>query len=255
MVMMTPRMRPCARLLLAVLCVAPQALPQSPGGPAFEVASVKPAHGGPVSVQADPGRLTINNETLEVLIRLAYGLREYEYSGPLWLHIARYDIVATTASPQPRSVALRMSQSLLADRFKLAFHRETRTLPVYALVAGKAGPKLKPMDESLPAPFELYSNFHMEPIADGTTALRGYGSLGQLCDFLFRLVERPVLDRTGIPGNFDFRLLCAIEGFPGYDTSPSVFSALQSQMGLKLEPDTSPIERMVIDRVEQPSGN
>ena|SRR5580658_6927387 len=91
MVMKTPGMSPYASLLLAVLSVAPpQALPQSPnGGPAFEVASVKPAHGGPVSVQADPGRLTINDETLEVLIRLAYGLREYEYSGPQWLHTAR----------------------------------------------------------------------------------------------------------------------------------------------------------------------
>jgi uncharacterized protein (TIGR03435 family) len=250
-------MRPYASLLLAVLSVAPpQALAQSPyGGPAFEVASVKPAHGGLVSVQADPGRLTINDESLEVLIRLAYGLREYEYSGPPWLHTARYDIVATTASPQPRAVVLQMLQHLLADRFKLTFHRETRTLPVYALVVGKSGPKLKPADESLPVPFELYSNFHMEPIPDGTVALRGYGSLGQLCDFLSREVERPVVDRTGITGNFDFRLLCAVEGFPGYDTSPSVFSALQTQMGLKLEADTSPIERTVIDRVEQPSGN
>jgi uncharacterized protein (TIGR03435 family) len=81
------------------------------------------------------------------------------------------------------------------------------------------------------------------------------GSLGQFCDFLFRVVERPVPNRTGITGNFDLRLLCAVEGYPGYDTSPSVFSALQSQMGLKLEPDTSPIERMVIDHAEQPSGN
>jgi uncharacterized protein (TIGR03435 family) len=250
-------MRSYASLLLAVVSAAPpQALPQSAnGGPVFEVASVKPAHGGPVSVQTDPGRLTINDETLEVLIRLAYGLREYEYSGPQWLHTVRYDIVATTASSQPRSVELQMLQHLLADRFKLAFHRETRTLPVYALVVGKSGPKLKPMEESLPVPFELYSNFHMEPISDGATALRGYGSLGQFCDFLFRVVERPVLNRTGITGNFDFRLLCAVEGYPGYDTSPSVFSALQSQMGLKLEPDTSPIERTVIDHAEQPSGN
>lgn len=116
-------------------------------------------------------------------------------------------------------------------------------------------PKLQPMDEGLPVPFELYSNFHMEPVAGGATALRGYGSLGQLCDFLFRVVGRPVLDRTGIAGNFDLRLLCAVEGYPGYDTSPTVFSALQSQMGLKLDPDASPIERTVIDHVEQPSGN
>jgi uncharacterized protein (TIGR03435 family) len=73
--------------------------------PTFEVASVKPARGGPVKIQSDPGRLTINDETVEVLIKLAYGLREYQFVGPDWLHTARYNIVATTASPQSRSGA------------------------------------------------------------------------------------------------------------------------------------------------------
>jgi uncharacterized protein (TIGR03435 family) len=86
------------------------------------------------------------------------------------------------------------------------------------------------MDENLPAPFELYSNFNMAPAPGGATELRGYGSLGQFSDFLTRLVERPVLDRTGIAGNFDLRLLCAIDGYPGFYTSPSVFDAVQSQL-------------------------
>lgn len=100
-----------------------------------------------------------------------------------------------------------MLRALLIDRFKLAFQQESKTLPVYALIVGKAGPKLKPMDQNLPAPFELYSNFSMAPAAGGAE-LRGFGSLGQLSDFLTRVAERPVVDRTGIAGNFEIRLLC-----------------------------------------------
>jgi uncharacterized protein (TIGR03435 family) len=111
------------------------------------------------------------------------------------------------------------------------------------------------MDENLPAPFELYSNFNMAPAPGGATELRGYGSLGQFSDFLTRLVERPVLDRTGIAGNFDLRLLCAIDGYPGFYTSPSVFDAVQSQLGLKLEARTSPVEITVVDHVEKPTEN
>jgi uncharacterized protein (TIGR03435 family) len=223
--------------------------------PAFEVASIKLARGGPVKIQSDPGRLTISDETIEVLIKLAYGLREYQFAGPDWLHTSRYNIVATTASPQSRSVQLAMLRRLLIDRFKLAIHHESKTLSIYALIAGKTGLKLKLMDENLPAPFELYSNFSMSPTPGGATELRGYGSLGQLSDFLTRLVERPVLDRTGIAGNFDIRLLCAIDGYPGFESSPSVFDAVQSQLGLKLEARSSPVEITLVDHVEKPTEN
>jgi len=232
------------------------AQPQGQDRPlAFEVASVKLSRGGPVKVQSDPGRLTVNDESVEVLIKLAFGLRDYQFTGPGWLHTTRYDIVATTASPQPRSVQLAMLRSLLIERFKLATHHESKTLPIYALIAGKTGPKLKPMDENLPAPFELYSNFSMAPAPGGATELRGYGTLGQLSDFLTRLVERPVLDRTGIAGAFDIRLLCAVEGFPGFDTSPNAFDAVQSQLGLKLEAGVSSVEITVVDHVEKPTEN
>lgn len=242
---------------IAFVIVLPTARsqPRNPDrAPAFEVASVRPGS-GPLKVQSDPGRLTIGDETLEVLIKLAYGLREYQYVGPGWLHTTRYNIVATTALPQPRSVQLAMLRTLLIDRFKLAIHCESKKLPVYALIVGKTGFKLKPMYENLPAPFEMYSNFSMSPTRGGATELRGYGSLGQLSDFLGRLVDRPVLDRPGIVGNFDLRLFCAIEGFPGVDISPSVFDAVQSQMGLKLEARTSPAEITVVEHVEKPTEN
>jgi uncharacterized protein (TIGR03435 family) len=223
--------------------------------PAFEVTSVKVAHGGLPKVDADPGRLTINDESIEVLIKLAYGLREYQFVGPEWLHTERYDITATTVSPQPRSVQLAMLRSLLKDRFKLAIHHELKQLRAYVLIVGKNGDKLKRIDEKLPIPFELYSNFRMVPTPGGATELHGYASLGLLSDFLSRLVDRPVLDRTGIVGSFEIRLLCAIEGFPGFENSPSVFQALQSQLGLRLEPRISQVEVTIVDHVERPMEN
>jgi uncharacterized protein (TIGR03435 family) len=235
---------------LFALCVVTSAQTQ----PAFEVVSVKPSLHGPARMRSDPGRMIIESQAVDALIRVAYGLREYQYQGPPWLHTARYDIVATTASPQARSAQLVMLRALLADRFRLKLHHESKTMPVYNLVLAKNGPKLTAMEASQPEPFELYSNFSMATVGD-RTELRGYGSLGQFADFLTRIAERPVIDRTGIAGAFELRLLCAIDGFPGYDVSPTVFEALPAQMGLKLEAATAAIEITIVDHAEKPAAN
>jgi uncharacterized protein (TIGR03435 family) len=221
----------------------------------FEVASIKPAHGGPIRIESDPGRLTITNNAADTLIRIALGLREYQYQGPAWLHVERYDIVATTSSPEPHAAQIAMLRALLVQRFKLTMHRETKSLPVYALIVGKNGTKLKAMDEHLPVPLDIYSNFRPVILPGDTTEIRGVGTLGLLCDLLSRIAGRPVLDATGIAGGFEIRLLCAIDGYPGFETSPSVFEAVQSQLGLKLEARSSPVEITVIDRAERPGGN
>jgi uncharacterized protein (TIGR03435 family) len=246
------RVSPGFAVLVAVLAAAAQ---EPASTPAFEVASVKPTAGGPLKVQSDPGRLTILDESLDVLIELAYGLREYQYEGPKWLHTTRFDIAATTSTPAPRAAQMVMLRTLLADRFKLKTHVESRTMPVYWLVVGKNGPKLKPLDAAATVPFDLYYNISMVPGPNGTTAMQTVGSLGLLADFLSRLAERPVIDRTGITGAFEFRLLCAIDGFPGAETSPSVFDAVQSQMGLKLEPHADKVDVRVVDQAESPKGN
>jgi uncharacterized protein (TIGR03435 family) len=244
-----------AAALIAAFCAVRTSRPQSQEPPPFEVASVKPTAGGPLKVQSDPGRLTITDESLDVLIKLAYGLRDYQYEGPSWLRTTRYDIAATTSAPQPRSTQMKMLRALLEDRFQLKTHVEARTMPVYWLVVGKNGPKLKPMDTSLPVPFDLYYNIRLVPAANGSTQFEAVGTLGLLCDFLTRLAERPVLDHTGIDGVFELKLLCGIDGFPGYESSPSVFDAVQAQMGLKLEPHPDSVKVTVVDRVEKPTGN
>src|ERR1035438_4092470 len=131
----------------------------------FDVASVQAAHGGPVKIQSDPGMLMIGDVALDSVIRVAFGLREYQYEGPAWLHTTRYDIVARTGSAQTRAAQLAMLRELLMDRFKLVVHRESKTMPVYELVVAKGGPKLHVLDANAPAPFELYSNFSIAPVA------------------------------------------------------------------------------------------
>jgi Protein of unknown function (DUF3738) len=109
---------------------------------------------------------------------MAYGLRDYQFEGPGWLHTARYNIVATTASPQPRSIQLAMLRSLLTDRFRLAIRHESKIVP------------RSPQTET---------NFSTVPTSAGATELHGYGGLGRLSDFLTRLVERSVIDRPASP--------------------------------------------------------
>lgn len=144
-------------------------------------------------------------------------------------------------------------RTLLIDRFNLSLHRESKRLPVYELVVNKNGPKIQAVGKDIPEPFELYSNFRFVPAAGGVTELHGYGNLGQLSDFLTRVAGRPVLDRTGIAGIFDIQLICAIDGYPGL--IPTVFNAVQSQLGLRLEARTSTVEITVIDAAEKPKEN
>src|SRR5258706_8417887 len=95
----------------------------------FDVASIRPSLSGPVKVDSDPIRLTVKAQAVDALIRLAFGLREYQYQGPYWLHTTRYDIVATTSTPQTRRAQLEMLRNLLIDRFKLKLHRESKNVP------------------------------------------------------------------------------------------------------------------------------
>ncbi len=226
--------------------------------PAFDVASVKPAgpdgRGGRDFRTYPGGRLHITNLPLDVIIREAYGIKRYQLSGgPAWLHTDEFDIEAKSEGDPGRAQMMAMLQALLAGRFQLKLRRETREQNVYALTVAKNGPRLTP---STAAEFyiRLYRNTPMElPGVDYTIAGQK-ATLAQIAEGLGdNQLGRPVLDRTGIPGEYDFKLRYATDDNP--DTGPSIFAAIQEQLGLKLEAARGPVEILVIEKAEKPSGN
>jgi bla regulator protein blaR1 len=227
--------------------------------PAFEVASIR-EHKGTytrVGVFISGPRVTIEAYGLLGLIMDAYQLNESIQisGGPSWMSSdsVRFDITAIAPSegkPTGENVRL-MLQTLLADRFQLKVHRDTQERPVYALVVAKNGPKLKESapDEqsSITASGNRTAQITMANVSTDQLAI-------QLSDGL----DRPVVDKTGLKGHYDVKLNWIPEFAgpppPGSD-GVNLFTAVQEQLGLKLEPQKAAIEILVIDHVEKPSGN
>jgi uncharacterized protein (TIGR03435 family) len=250
-------------LLLTVAGIAAAqstAQTQDSAGPraSFDVASIK-FHPGMVTFSADPavhGRtVTGTASTLLDLITTAYGVRYDQISGgPNWVNSDHYDIAAkaegegTLTKEQVRQ----MLQTLLADRFQLKIHRETKDVPAYALVVGKNGHKLK--ESSADAPGHNFTrsggagSLHME-------ATRG--TMEQLTRQLSGTAGRPVVDKTGLTGYYAYTLDWIPADRPAEPDSdtPSMGTAVQQQLGLKLEPTKAPYEFLIIDRAEKPSEN
>jgi uncharacterized protein (TIGR03435 family) len=266
------------------------------GSTAFEVASVKPVK-PEVLLQRGffcgflGGRFNALN-TLQGLIACAYGIRQARaqqeiLGGPRWLNVDPFEIMASAAPdhvPRSQSEGLVMLRTLLADRFKLAVHRETKEALMYALVIarrdGRLGPKLHPTagdcaawiadgrrgapPGSRPGPPPAAGDLPCGRQMVNGFAIRGSAmTLARLADMLSPRVERPVQERTGLAGNFDMDLQWRPE--PGKegpldaglsDSLPtSIFTALQEQLGLKLESTKGPADVLVIDHVEQPTPN
>jgi uncharacterized protein (TIGR03435 family) len=225
--------------------------------PAFEVASIK-AHPGPITFSKGPlvsgASLTGTAITLLDLIADAYGLRYDQVSGgPNWLGSDHFDIVAKSAGEGPlaRNQAMQMLQGLLADRFQLKAHREMKETAVYALVVGKNGSKLKESAPDEAGGFSVRGNgIEMQMQASK-------GTMDKLAYQLSLTAGRPVLDRTGLSGHYTYKLdwLPANAAAPPDSDVPSIFTAVQEQLGLRLEATRAPIEILVIDRAERPSEN
>ncbi len=227
-----------------------------PNGPrTFEVASVKraspPASGGVrSSMRLDPGRLTCTNVTLKKLMVESYGVKDYQVSGPDWLNTEIYDIAATLPPGTTGDEVLLMVQTLLADRFKLAFHRDSKELPVYALVVGKGGSKLQEVE---------FGRGSTSGSPGHLTATRI--AMRNLTEFLSRQTGLPVLDMTGLKGFYSFTLNYTPEAAPSAPSpetpipesavGPSLFTAVQEQLGLKLEARKAPVEILVVDHAEK----
>lgn len=224
-------------ILAAGLTLAACAFAQTPPASAplsFEAASIKPSApmiGGRMMVRmsSDPGRLNYSGVSLRDLIRNAYHLKDYQVSGPDWINTERFDVVAKLPEGAKESDIPAMMQTLLAERFKLTVHRETKELPAYALMVAKGGVKMKEFveapDSSADGP-NAGGGFdgppRMKVGADGMPKLpagrggmmmMGFGRLqGQgltvtaLTDMLSRQLDRPVLDETGLTAKYDISL-------------------------------------------------
>jgi uncharacterized protein (TIGR03435 family) len=201
-----------------------------------------------------------------ILVR-AYGMRPYQISGPGWMETERYDIDARyPAETRPEEFSL-MLQKLLADRFHLVLHRETREMSRYSLVVAKGGPKLSPPqklpeykdDEERKAAREKQAKAILEAMRrrPRTGPYRGLGpantTMAKLAENLSGYLDRPVTDYTGLEGSYSFSLEWSPEESAAAveNSLPSIFAAVQEQLGLKLEPEKGPVEFLVIERAEK----
>ncbi|MBI4875762.1 MAG: TIGR03435 family protein [Acidobacteria bacterium] len=263
----------------ATLFVLASCAVQTQPPPAFEVASIKPAApmtGGRMMVRmgGDPGRINYTGVTLKDVLARAYDVKRYQISGPSWLDSERYDIVAKVPDGAPREQIPAMLQSLLAERFKMAVHRESKQQPAYALVVGKNGPKLKKSEvtgDSGARATEPRGTMMMS--SNGRLEARKT-TLGAFSDLLSKLLDRPVVDLTKLEGYYDITLEVAMEdlagmrklpamagpgpggprqeGGPAPDSAPSasIFTAVQ-QLGLKLDTRKLPIDYIVVGQANK----
>jgi uncharacterized protein (TIGR03435 family) len=261
-----------------------------PSKPSFEVTSVKPSAAGDnrVAMRVQPGGLyVVTNATLKMVMVSAYGVRDYQISGgPSWIATARWNIegkaaegsIPPRAGPADPSVPdplMLMAQSLLEDRFQLRTHRETHEAPVYELIVAKTGHRMKFSGDQEPVVFSPDLPHRGGPPRGMMRLnlrgeLEGNGvSVAQLAQMLSEqaISGRPVIDKTGLKGLYDFKLEWTPEvgpAAPGISepapppadpSGPSLFTAIQEQLGLKLEPAKGPTEFLVIDSVARPSEN
>jgi uncharacterized protein (TIGR03435 family) len=259
----------------AAVCIL-MAVPLLSQGPArlppdlkFDVASFKPstAQGGSGGIRPAPGgqRYVATNCTIKLMIQVAFRLRpEQVVGGPAWLGEDRYDMEAKAEKPSTSEELRSMLLNLLAERMNLKYHGEKREMAVYALSLGKSGARLTPheaansgepwIDQSFEKPL------HLKMKATSVT----------LDYFVFRLaqmLDRPVIDLTGLRGSYDFNLAYTRELPPGFpeggkingedpDTSgPPIFEAVKQQLGLELKPQKGAVDVIVIDHAEKPAAN
>lgn len=270
--------RICASLV-ALMALTLTAVAQPAKPLKFEVASIEPANPDAKgsSVMTDKvGGLRCENMPIRALITMAYGIRDFQLSGgPGWVGTERFDIMAKPEAiesaqepPDPHSLAddqrkirdqqwRERLQNLLADRFGLVIHKETKEEQIYHLVIAKGGSKLT--ENTAPGP--------RQGMSMNRGRAQGFASnMQMLADNLAGTVGRPVIDMTGLTGKYDWKLEWTPDSgmaIPGPENpqpqsdapGPTIFTAVQEQLGLKLETAKGPVDSWVIDKIAQPSDN
>jgi len=244
--------------------------------PIYDIVSIKPnkSNNPNIRISFNDDSFEATNAPLKVILQIAYGIRQDLISGaPEWAGSDRFDIKAKVLDPNTAQLKklskeqrAAMLLPLLTDRFQLKAHKETKELPVYDLVQSKGGSKLKEVaPEPPPAPDDPDAP---KPKGRGNMMWHGDGHTVQLTattvqiesltNVLAQELKRSVIDKTGLTAKYDISLKFAPEDAPpqdtaGDDAAPSIFTAMQEQLGLKLQPSKGPVETLVVDNVELPS--
>jgi uncharacterized protein (TIGR03435 family) len=254
-------------ILTASLVLASSTGSAQDAPPAFEVASVKPStpqsirmfDGGPGT--HDPGMISYSRATLHDLLYQAYGLFDFEQiAGPEWLGTERYEIAAKIPKGTTKEQFRIMLQGLLAERFKVAVHHDTRIFQVYELAIGKNGPKLKEANtdsdkDGFPHLPAGRAGLLVNYVGVRARLTARQQPLSALANSLRLSAGRPILDKTGLTGNYDFTLEYSLRESID-DPIPGLLDALPQQLGLKLEDRKAPFDIIVVDHAEKvPTGN
>lgn len=271
--------RPLGRITgvaLALVIAGVPALTSQEARPAFAVASVKPNNTGKVDHFFRMGGVSVSmtNQTLKNMMLWAWRIHDFQLvGGPGWIDKDRYDVAAKAPADANLQQRQLMVQSLLEERFRLAIHREIRELPIYALTVAKGGLRIQPVkDGACIMPDPKNPGF-----APGKTLMDYCGSGGfgrgmmegssatmtELAESLSGVVGRTVVNQTGVNGRFRYQVEFAPEGTstaenggpPPPADAPSIFTAIQEQLGLKLDSARGPVDVLVIDRAEKPAAN
>ncbi|MGH8123258.1 MAG: TIGR03435 family protein [Rudaea sp.] len=244
--------------------------------PAFEVASVKPNNSASTLMYrgGTPNLYEVTNAPLRWLVRSAYGVMDVELAGPVWISSERFDVAAKLPPGTDRQQVPEMLRKLLAERFKLVVHHETRIVATYDLVLGgrnrRLGPNLRKTEIDCAAVVAAAQsgskpNVALPPQQQGRAPkcgmLEGPGDISlsgakmkQLSATLSQRLGRRVNDQTGLRDSYDLQLHFAPESATiNISDAPGLFTAVQEQLGLKLEPSKGPVDVLVIDHVERPT--
>jgi uncharacterized protein (TIGR03435 family) len=223
--------------------------------PVFDAASIRSSQGGKgegsrrESIQANPGSINMRNVSLKSAIRWAYHVMDYQINGPDWLGFERFDIVAKAAGPAPESELRTMLQALLAERFKLALHKETKELPAFVLVVAKGGIKFhESKEDGEPA---------AEPDKNRLTVSLKRVPASQFVEMLSSALRAPVINNTGLEGRYDATINVSKYIPDGtskdapFDPVAMIMTGLQEELGLKLESKKMPLDLLIIDHAEK----
>jgi len=223
--------------------------------PAFDVASIRLArgpigpegmHAMPASIKSEPGTVTMRSATFRNVVRWAYNVVDFQVTGPDWIDQQRYDIVAKAPGAASEEQMRLMMRTLLADRFKLASHQQTKEAQAWVLSVGKNGPKFK--ESAAEGESSIVPDQKRMSISVQRT------QVSQLVDFLAPILRAPVLDETGLKGRYDITI--AVDKYiPDHATGMSdlvgvLVTAIQQELGLKLEQKKMPVDFVVVDRAE-----